>query len=114
VTLVKLRILVAKVRYILQTKRVQRNMQKPMLKFKDFVKFINENRKKTREEALIEMMKLDQELGLYDEHLLEGGAYGHLSHPFEDFGLTMSDLQDMITTTVNGAFGPENFVQEKN
>ena len=88
-------------------------MQKTMLKFKDFVKFINENTKETRKEALVEMMKLDQELRLYDDYLLEGGAYGHLSHPFEDFGLTMSDLQDMITTTVNGAFGPENFVQEK-
>jgi len=43
----------------------------------------------------------------------EGGAYGHLEHPFEDFGLTMEDLQQMITSTVNGAFGPENFVQEK-
>jgi hypothetical protein len=42
-----------------------------------------------------------------------GGAYGHISHPFEDFGLTMQDLRDMINTTVNGSFGPENFVQEK-
>jgi hypothetical protein len=48
-----------------------------------------------------------------EEILNEGGAYGHLAHPFEDMGLTMSDLQQMITTTVNGAFGPENFVQEK-
>ena len=48
-----------------------------------------------------------------EEVLNEGGAYGHLAHPFEDMGLTMSDLQQMITTTVNGAFGPENFVQEK-
>lgn len=45
--------------------------------------------------------------------LNEGGAYGHLSHPFEDFGLTLGDLQDMINSTVQGAFGPENFVQEK-
>ena len=45
--------------------------------------------------------------------LNEGGAYGHISHPFEDIGLTMGDLQDMIDATVNGAFGPENFVQEK-
>jgi len=43
----------------------------------------------------------------------EGGAYGHLTHPFEDLGLTMQDLQDMIDVTVEGAFGPENFVQEK-
>jgi len=45
--------------------------------------------------------------------LNEGGAYGHLSHPFEDFSLTMSDIQDMIEATVTGAFGPENFTQEK-
>jgi hypothetical protein len=43
----------------------------------------------------------------------EGGAYGHLSHPFEDMELTMGDLEDMIKATVEGAFGSENFVQEK-
>lgn len=43
----------------------------------------------------------------------EGGAYGHISHPFEDVGLTMADLREMIEATVSGAFGPENFVQEK-
>ena len=48
-----------------------------------------------------------------ETYLFEGGAYGHLSHPFEDFGLTMGDLKKMIDTTVNGAFGPENFVMEK-
>jgi len=45
--------------------------------------------------------------------LYEGGAYGHISHPFEDVGLTMEDLRQMISSTVEGAFGPENFVQEK-
>lgn len=45
--------------------------------------------------------------------LNEGGAYGHLSHPFEDINLTIQDLKDMIDTTVEGAFGPENFVWEK-
>jgi hypothetical protein len=45
--------------------------------------------------------------------LLEGGAYGHLSHPFEDLSLTIQDVKDMIDSTVKGAFGPENFVQEK-
>ena len=50
---------------------------------------------------------------LSNDQLFEGGAYGHISHPFEDFGLTMQDLRDMINTTVNGSFGPDNFVQEK-
>jgi len=49
----------------------------------------------------------------FEYTLNEGGAYGHLQHPFDDFKLTMADLKDMINTTVNGAFGPENFVQEK-
>jgi hypothetical protein len=45
--------------------------------------------------------------------LNEGGAYGHIKHPFEDIGLTMSDLREMIEITVNGGFRPENFVQTK-
>lgn len=45
--------------------------------------------------------------------LNEGGAYGHLAHPFEDINLTLQDLRDMIDATVEGAFGPENFVWEK-
>jgi hypothetical protein len=45
--------------------------------------------------------------------LNEGGAYGHLSHPFEDINLTLQDLRDMIDATIEGAFGPENFVWEK-
>jgi hypothetical protein len=49
----------------------------------------------------------------YNDPLLEGGAYGHLNHPFEDIELTFLDLEEMLMTTVNGAFGPENFVQEK-
>ena len=47
------------------------------------------------------------------ESIFEGGAYGHLTHPFEDLGLTMTDVKNMIDATVQGAFGPENFVQEK-
>jgi hypothetical protein len=63
-----------------------------LLKFNEFVAFLNES---------------------YSSPLNEGGAYGHLSHPFEDIGLTFLDLEEMLVSTVNGAFGPENFVQEK-
>lgn len=48
-----------------------------------------------------------------ENFLNEGGAYGHISHPFEDIGLTMSDLREMIEITVNGGFSPDNFVQTK-
>ena len=79
---------------------------KNLLKFKEF------SEKLDQYAALQEMVKLSEDLGLYDE-VNEGGAYGHLSHPFEDMALTMGDLHTMIQDTVNGAFGPENFVQEK-
>lgn len=60
------------------------------------------------------IMLFEQWLALESQPLLlEGGAYGHLSHPFEDLNLTMRDVQDMIDSTIKGAFGPENFVQEK-
>jgi hypothetical protein len=77
-----------------------------LLKFKEF------SAKLSQYSALQEMMKSDEDLGLYDD-IFEGGAYGHLAHPFEDMDLTMTDIHDMIQSTVKGAFGPENFVQEK-
>jgi hypothetical protein len=50
---------------------------------------------------------------LHGNLIIEGGAYGHLKHPFEDMDLTMGDIEDMINSTVEGSFGPENFVSEK-
>jgi hypothetical protein len=72
---------------------------KRLLKYKDFVDEINEG---SRLQELVDQLPL-----------FEGGAYGHLAHPFEDMALTMGDLHAMIQDTVKGAFGPENFVQEK-
>jgi hypothetical protein len=63
---------------------------KPLLKYNDFVNLILESKT-----------------------LNEGGAYGHLNHPFDDLDLTFADLQEMLDATINGAFGPENFVSEK-
>ena len=73
-----------------------------------FTEFLKESRK----DALVEMMRLDEELGLYDT-LNEGGAYGHLNHPFDNRDLSFADLEEMINITVNSAFTADNFVQEK-
>jgi hypothetical protein len=80
-----------------------------------FLKYSEFLIKESQKQALTELMRMDQELGLYDMDYTvnEGGAYGHLAHPFEDIGLTLGDVKDMISAAVNGAFGPENFVQEK-
>ena len=72
---------------------------KRLLKYKDFVEEINES---LRLQALVDELPL-----------FEGGAYDHLAHPFEDMDLSMGDLHAMIQDTVKGAFGPQNFVQEK-
>ena len=37
--------------------------------------------------------------------LLEGGAYGHMSHPFDDMDLTFGDLKNIITKALNGELG---------
>lgn len=37
--------------------------------------------------------------------LLEGGAYGHMAHPFDDMDLTFVDLQNIITGALNGDLG---------
>ena len=45
--------------------------------------------------------------------LNEGGAYGHLSHPFEDNELTFGDMKEICNLTINGLFTTDNMVAEK-
>jgi len=37
--------------------------------------------------------------------LLEGGAYGHMSHPFDDMDLTFGDLKNIIKSALEGDLG---------
>jgi hypothetical protein len=37
--------------------------------------------------------------------LLEGGAYGHMSHPFDDMDLTFGDLKNIISNALEGELG---------
>lgn len=67
-----------------------------MLKYKEFVKSITEN---------ISYVSSD--------FLVEGGAYGHLQHPFDDMNLSFLDLEELIKLTVEGGFSPDNFLQTK-
>jgi hypothetical protein len=40
-----------------------------------------------------------------EELLLEGGAYGHMSHPFDDMELTFGQLKDIISKALDGDLG---------
>jgi hypothetical protein len=41
----------------------------------------------------------------WNQLLLEGGAYGHMSHPFDDMDLTFGQLKDIITRALDGNLG---------
>jgi hypothetical protein len=60
-------------------------------------------------ESLFEKINLDKEVSL----LLEGGAYGHLNHPFDDKNLTFSDFKTLIINTLQGKLDSEGAVTEK-
>ena len=47
------------------------------------------------------------------ELLLMGGAYGHMSHPFDDNNLTFSDLKQIIINGLGGKLDREDNVTEK-
>ena len=47
------------------------------------------------------------------ELLLEGGAYGHMAHPFEDKDLTFKDLKNIIDIGLRGELNREDNVTEK-
>jgi hypothetical protein len=45
--------------------------------------------------------------------IMEGGAAGHMAHPYEDNSLTFADVKDMITKGLVGDLGAEEPVTEK-
>ena len=47
-------------------------------------------------------VKLNESVNLKKKVLTEGGAYGHMSHPFDDMDLTFGDLKNIITGALTG------------
>ena len=50
---------------------------------------------------------------LKESLLLEGGAYGHMNHPFDDRNITFSDLKQIIINGLGGKLNREDNVTEK-
>jgi len=67
------------------------------------------NTKLDKKEDLKEKLSLTKEVKL----LIEGGAYGHLNHPFDDKNLTFSDFKTLIINTLQGKLDSEGPVTEK-
>jgi len=49
----------------------------------------------------------------WKEMLTEGGAYGHMSHPFDDWDLTFKDFKNIIEMGLSGTLNREDNVTEK-
>ena len=45
--------------------------------------------------------------------IIEGGAYGHMAHPFDDYALTFGELKDIIDLGLQGKLDKEEAVTEK-
>jgi hypothetical protein len=58
---------------------------------------------------------LDETLGqwLAKQIITEGGAYGHMSHPFDDRGLTFGDFKEIIKISLQGNLDLEQGATEK-
>jgi hypothetical protein len=52
-------------------------------------------------------------VGLKEGLILEGGAYGHMSHPFDDRGLTFGDFKEIIKISLQGKLDLEQGATEK-
>ncbi len=59
--------------------------------------------------SMKERINLDDEVRL----LVEGGAYGHMNHPFDDKDLTFGDLRTIIDLGLQGNLDREEAVTEK-
>jgi hypothetical protein len=57
--------------------------------------------------------QLNQEIFLTEGLIMEGGAAGHLAHPFEDPDLTFADMKTMIDRGLTGGLDAEAPVTEK-
>jgi hypothetical protein len=70
----------------------------------------NKFRKLTETKKPIEKrIDLSEEVQL----IIEGGAYGHMSHPFDDNNLTFGDLKKIIKLGLSGKLNREDDVTEK-
>ena len=64
---------------------------------------------KDKKESVDERINIDEEVKL----LIEGGAYGHMNHPFDDKNLTFGDLKKIIELGLGGELDREDGVTEK-
>ena len=91
-------------------KRVDEPVESLLKKSNDFTNQMGLETKSGGKEKKEEVFTKDW----WKEQLLtEGGAYGHMAHPFDDKDLTFGDLKQIITNGLGGNLNREDNVTEK-
>jgi hypothetical protein len=81
---------------------------------KDSVQTIKKQKEDEKEIVVSEPMGESFSKDWWKENLLtEGGAYGHMAHPFDDKNLTFGDLKKIIELGLGGQLSREDNVTEK-
>ena len=63
--------------------------------------------------GITHIKKIQEEFAQEVQLLIEGGAYGHMNHPFDDNNLMFSDLKNIVIIGLNGNLNREDKVSEK-
>ena len=61
----------------------------------------------------VKIVTYDKKVYKNESILTEGGAYGHMAHPFDDKGLTFGDFKNMINQSLQGRLDLESGATEK-
>jgi len=77
----------------------------------EFVSFLGAE--VSRDSNTDEPIELQKPGSLSEGLLLEGGAYGHMSHPFDDRGLKFGDFRQIIDISLQGKLDLETGATEK-
>jgi len=87
-----------------KVKDIAPEKETPLVSRDDIHKGISATKKKLSESFVQDVKKV---------FLTEGGAYGHMNHPFDDNNLTFSDLKNIIIIGLSGNLNREDRVSEK-
>ena len=83
----------------------------PESKAKLFQKILGISNKKIQKLVINRLTKINEEIETRGP-IYEGGAVGHMSHPFEDSGLTFGDFKSMITRLLKGGVNVEGVTEK--
>ena len=65
------------------------------------------------DKGITHIKKIQEEFQQEVNLLIEGGAYGHMNHPFDNNNLTFSDLKNIVINGLAGKLNREDKVSEK-